>query len=270
MAGDALALAGRMAGAYAAFVRAHLLRILEYRASFAIGSLAILTRHAATLLTLWVIFGRARALAGWSVDQVLFLYGTVSLIVAFHHLLFFNTYRLEFLIHEATLDRYLLRPLPTLFQLLLYHFDDDALGDFVPAIAILAYAAARLGIELSAWTCAVFAAGIAGGVLVHFGIHLVLCSWSFWFVKSRALIQLFAELRPLSHYPLGAYGSPVRTVLCTAIPLAFAGFFPAEYLARPGTVSGMALLALPVGLACFALGLVAWSAGLARYSSAGS
>lgn len=262
---------GRAAlGLCVAYVRAHGLRILEYRANFFIGVCAIMARHAVSLLTLWVVFSHTRLLGDWQPYEVLYLYGYVSLIVAVWHLFFANTLRVEFLVRDAGFDLYLVRPLPPLFQLFFYYFDDDALGDFIPALASLAVASVQLGIEYTWLTVGVFMLGLAGGVLIHFGIHLLLSAWSFWFIKSRALVNLFSEVRRFSEYPLDIFPVSVQWVLTIAVPIAFAGFYPAEQVLAPTSLSLLAWLTLPVGLLVCGAGMVVWHAGLARYQSAGS
>lgn len=259
----------RAVGLCGAYVRAHTRRILEYRANFLIGICAVMTRHVVSLLTLWVIFSHTAVLGDWQPYEVLYLYGYVSLVLAIWHLLFANTLRVEFLVRDAGFDRYLVRPLPPLFQLLFYYFDDDAVGDFIPALACLGVASAELGVQYNASTIAVFALGLAGGVLIHFGIHLLLSAWSFWFVKSRALINLFSDVRRFSEYPLDIFPLSLQWVLTVAIPIAFAGFYPADRVLSP-TLSYLAWLALPVGVGVLAAGAAVWHAGLARYQSAGS
>jgi ABC-2 type transport system permease protein len=260
----------RGAGLIGAFVRANLRKVLEYRTNFAIGVAAIMTRHVIGLLTLWVIFAHTRALGRWEPYQVLYLYGYMSLIVAIWHATLANTLRVEVLVRDAGFDLFLVRPLPPLFQLMFYYFDDDALGDFIPAIACLAVASARLDVRYTPATMLVFALGLAGGVLIHFGIHLLLSAWSFWYVKSRALLNLFSELRRFGDYPLDIFPVTIQWLLTVVVPIAFAGFFPAAEVLSPESFVWIAWLSLPVGVLAVAVGGVVWHRGLATYQSAGS
>ena len=260
----------RWLAAYATFTRAHLLKLLQYRTSFFIGIAAVACRHLAGVLTLWVIFSKVRALGGWSVSEALFLYGFVSLVNGVHHLFFMNTFRVEYMVQNAQLDRYLCRPLPVLLQIMLFYFDDDALGDIVPAVAILAVAGAQLEIDPSPDNLLILGGGLLGGVLVFLGLHLVLCSWSFWFVKSRALIQLFGEVRRFSEYPLHIFPPAIQLLLTLVIPIAFAAYYPVARLVGEGVPGKLALFSLPVGVVAAAFGALVFRAGLRRYQSTGS
>ncbi|MFC2173421.1 ABC transporter permease [Acidobacteriota bacterium] len=255
---------------YLVYTRANIRRILEYRSSFFIGFAAILSRHVIGILTLWVIFSTVQALGGWNAYQVVYLYAYVNLIAALWHFFFANTIRMEFLVQSGDLDWYLVRPLPPLFQLMLYYFDDDALGDIVPAVLLLVISSVRLGIAYTFGVVIVFAAGLLGGVMIHFGIHLILSSWSFWFIKSRAIIGLFTEIKRFSEYPLRIFSFPIQLILSILVPIAFAGYYPAERILTMPTLSVAAFLSLPVGMIVLAAGLAVWHYGLTKYQSTGS
>ncbi len=255
---------------YAAFVRANVLRLLEYRLSFFIGIGSVLTRHVVGVLTLWVVFSQVDSIGGWTAYQVVYLYAFVNLISAIHHFFFMNTFRLEFAVQYGEMDIYLTRPLPALFSLMLYYFDDDALGDLIPAVLLLWVSSRELGIDYTPAMILAAALGVIGGVLIYFGIHLVLSSWSFWFVKSRSLIRLFGEVRRFTEYPLRIFSPSIQLVLTIVVPIAFAGFYPTEDILTRSTLSLVSYLSLPIGLAFFAVGLLVWRLGLSRYSSTGS
>jgi ABC-2 type transport system permease protein len=97
-----------------------------------------------------------------------------------------------------------------------------------------------------------------------------LSSWSFWFVRSRALINLFQEVRRFSEYPLSIFPMPLQWLFTLVVPIAFAGFYPSERLLEVTALSRLAWLALPLGLATYAVGALVWHAGLARYQGTGS
>jgi viologen exporter family transport system permease protein len=255
---------------YLAFVKANVQRLLEYRMSFFIGIASVLTRHVVGVLTLWVIFTQVDSIGGWSAYQVVYLYAFVNLISAIHHFFFMNTFRLEFAVQYGELDIYLTRPLPALYSLMLYYFDDDAIGDLVPAIILLFVSSAKLGIVYTPAVILVFAMGVTGGVLLYFGIHLTLACWSFWFVKSRSLIRLFGEVRRFTEYPLRIFSPSIQLVLTVLVPIAFAGFYPTEDLLSRSTLSWVSYLCLPVGVAVLAVGVFVWRIGLSRYASTGS
>jgi ABC-2 type transport system permease protein len=62
----------------------------------------------------------------------------------------------------------------------------------------------------------------------------------------------------------------LQWVFTLIVPIAFAGFYPAERLLSVTTLSLLAWLALPLGLVTFGVGAAVWHAGLARYQSTGS
>jgi ABC-type uncharacterized transport system permease subunit len=62
----------------------------------------------------------------------------------------------------------------------------------------------------------------------------------------------------------------IQWLFTLLVPTAFAGFYQTQRLLTVTTLSSLAWLALPVGVATCGLGLLIWHAGLARYQSAGS
>ncbi|MDD1370527.1 ABC-2 family transporter protein [Bacillus sp. MHSD17] len=55
---------------------------LEYRGDFIVGLLSDLSLQAVNLIFILVVFGHTQALKGWSREEVIFIYGFLSRIVA--------------------------------------------------------------------------------------------------------------------------------------------------------------------------------------------
>ena len=85
-----------------------------------------------------------------------------------------------------------------------------------------------------------------------------------------ALIQLFGEARRFSEYPLHIFSPPMQLVLTIIVPIAFAGFYPVEQILDGTTLSWFALLSVPVGAVCVAIGGAVFRLGLTQYQSTGS
>ncbi|EYB66459.1 MULTISPECIES: ABC-2 family transporter protein [Deinococcus] len=97
-----------------------------------------------------------------------------------------------------------------------------------------------------------------------------MASTTFWTQeRGIGLFPLFYNTINFSRYPLTVYPAAVRFVLTFVLPYAFIAFYPAAGLLR-GAYALLGWLTLPVGLAVFALGLLVWQRGTARYEGAGS
>src|SRR5215470_6792221 len=112
---------------------------LEHRADFFISVMTMTLATVFGLAVVYLIFGRTRALEGWSYPELLFLYGFSLLPMGMFNVIGVNLYQFSdsYLI-QGKFDRVLLRPVHSLFQILFEQLRIESLGDAVLGIAILA------------------------------------------------------------------------------------------------------------------------------------
>jgi ABC-2 type transport system permease protein len=104
-------------------------------------------------------------------------------------------------------------------------------------------------------SCCVF---IAAGVIFH--------SAAFWLGPVDSLARTMWEfLVMFSVYPETIFQGPIRVLLFTAIPAAFAGFMPARLAHDPTLANIAGALCGAAGVSCVAL--VVFARGLRRYES---
>ena len=72
------------------FVVQELKRMMEYKGDFIIGIIGFLAVQVSNLLFLWLIFRQVPDLMGWSVNEIVFIYGFSLLPKGLDHLLFDN------------------------------------------------------------------------------------------------------------------------------------------------------------------------------------
>ena len=75
---------------YRVFAAQELKRMMEYKADFIIGIVGFLLLQVSNLLFLWLIFRQVPGLMGWSVNEIVFIYGFSLLPKGLDHLLFDN------------------------------------------------------------------------------------------------------------------------------------------------------------------------------------
>lgn len=57
------------------FVAQELKRMMEYKGDFIVGVIGFLMVQCSNLLFLWIIFNNIPSLMGWSLNEVVFIYG---------------------------------------------------------------------------------------------------------------------------------------------------------------------------------------------------
>src|SRR5712692_3603942 len=96
---------------------------MEYRVSFLIGLGALFIAQGASLATIWVIMQKVPSLNGWTLTELLLIYGLVIFCRSFSHMFTDNTWRVGGAIRAGDFDRYLVRPIDPLFHLLADEFN---------------------------------------------------------------------------------------------------------------------------------------------------
>ncbi|GMV80287.1 MAG: transporter [Planctomycetota bacterium] len=244
---------------------------LEYRADFLMECLAALLQQAAGLLMLAFLFEHIHALREWSREEVFFIYGFALLPRALFDAVAMNFYQFSdrYLV-QGEMDRLLLRPLSSLFQMLMEGIGFDFVADLTLGIAVLSYASYKLGLV---WT---LQSGLLLGVLafsawaVLMGVFLTLTALTFWSQERVGLIPPIYNLLSFSNYPLTIFNKLVAFALTFVIPFGYIAYYPSTAFLKDGLLASQAYWTPLAGLACLAVGGLTWRAGLRRYSGAGS
>src|SRR6201988_4864251 len=103
---------------YGHFLLQHFKTLLEYRINFVIGAVSTIAWQGASILTVWVVMRQVPTLKGWSYDEVLLIYGLVTLCKSINHMFADNLWTVgEQYIRHGGFDRFLVRPIDPLFHL---------------------------------------------------------------------------------------------------------------------------------------------------------
>lgn len=244
---------------------------LEYRADFFIECMAALLQQAAGLFMLLVLFQNIKGLGDWRWEEILFIYGFSLLPRACFDAFAMSLYGFsDKYIVQGEMDRCLLRPLNTLFQVLLEGFSLDFIADLTLGISILVFASIRLHHE---WT---FEQGlwvilfIAGGWGVLMGVFIGLTSMAFWSQDRLVIVPPVYNLLEFSRFPLNIFNKFVTFLLTFIIPFGFLGYYPTSALLHKGELSWIAFAAPIAGLVSLTAAGLMWRNGLRQYAGAGS
>lgn len=134
---------------YALLAGAWMRSAAQYPASML---MLVLTQAAVTsldLLAILIMFAQTPRLGGFSLPEVMFLYGTSGVAFGVADVTLGTVERLGEHIRQGTLDTLLLRPVSPLLQIAAEDFSPRRLGKLVPCTIVLVLALSRLDI---AWT----------------------------------------------------------------------------------------------------------------------
>ncbi len=259
----------RYLGLYPFFLRQQAKQLLEYRAGFVIGLAGMLLVHGASLAFIWVIMSQLPSLNGWSLPEVLFIYGLLAFGRSFAHMFTDNTWAMGYFIRQGEFDRLLVRPIDPLFHLLADGFNVDGLGNFLVGGALVITAGQALGIFSSLFNIAYLAVAVASGAVIFFSLNLISSISAFWIIDSLPVSEAVFGNSLFTHYPLTIYPRAIRFILTWLIPYAFASFYPASFLLGRD-LGPLVWLSPLVAAVLLVVGYRLWLVGLRRYESTGS
>ena len=243
--------------------------VLEYRANFIIGAASALFGQGASLLTIWVVMRQVPSLNGWTLEEVLLIYGLVILSRSFSHMFTENLWVVGHYIRDGGFDRFLVRPINPLFQILAERLDSDGVGNFLVGLALVLSAGRTLGIFHSAFNVIYLAMAVLSGGVIFFALNLITSASAFWIIESIPVSAAVFENYLFAHYPLTIYPRAINWMLTWVIPYGFASFYPASFVLGRN-IGLMAWLSPLVAAVLVVIGYRLWGVGLRHYAGTGS
>lgn len=245
---------------------------LIYKTDFLLNSFSQILNLTTSLAFLTLIFTQVNEINGWSFPEMLFLAGIGGIAMNLHHIFLLNIYNLgEDYIVTGKMDRFKLRPLNVLFQVYADNVRDENLPKLITNFALIFYAANQMQLQLLTFENIAYGIPVMISAVLTFGsVYLLISSLAFWSARSRPLIWLIFRISDFRRYPYSIYSLPIRAVLITLVPLAFASFFPATFFLGRDSWRIYQYLSLIAGPVAFFLAYQFFRFGLSKYSSTGS
>ena len=244
---------------------------ISYRGDFFIS---LATSMAATIFSLGfvvILFQKATQLAGWRLEEVVFLWGFTQIPYGLFNVISLNLYDFgNNYIIEGKFDRVLLRPVSSLFQVLFETFRIESLQEVVTGIFCMWWASHRLGIHWTAGKISTLLFFSVFAAIIYVSIFLILSTVSFFWEDRIGVHPPVWNVIAFGRYPLSIYSGVVRFFLCWIIPFGLASFYPSVRLLGR-TVTPEYLPLVPVVAAVFlTMAISLWNFGTRHYSSTGS
>jgi ABC-2 type transport system permease protein len=247
---------------------------LQYRASLATFTVATLLVTGLDFASIALLFGQVQTLAGWSFEEVAFLYGTSGVAFGLADMAVGSVDRVGERIRRGTFDTFLLRPAGSLLQLVTDEFALRRIGKVVQPAIVLAVAVGALDLRWNPARATLTLVMILAGAVIAGSIWVTSAAATFWTVEGReAANAVTYGGATLIQHPLPLYGELVRS-LAFVIPLAFISYLPSlEVLdkADPLGVPVALRFASPlVAVASAWVAAAAWRFAVRHHRSTGS
>ena len=159
--------------------------LMEYRVNFLIGASSTIILQAAGLLTIWVVMRQVPDLNGWTLNEILLIYGLVTISESITHMFADNLWTVGHnYIRSGEFDRFLVRPIDPLFHLLADRFCHDGIGNFVVGAGLIAISTAALGVVWMPLNLLYLVVAIVSGGAIFIALNLITATSAFWIVES--------------------------------------------------------------------------------------
>ncbi|MCI0687590.1 MAG: ABC transporter permease [Sporichthyaceae bacterium] len=249
--------------------------LAQYPASLAMLTLSQLVITGIDAIVILFIFEHTSTYAGFSLPEVMFLYGTSGVSFAIADATIGSVERLGRHIRAGTFDVIMLRPVSPLVQVAADQFSPRRLGKLVQAAVVLWVGVATMDVEWTAGRIAMVPVTIVSGVFI-FGALWVLGA-TYQFLAGEAAQAMNAATYGgnfVTQYPLNVLSTDAIRALTWVVPLAFVNWLPALYILDqpdPLDLPVPVRFASPlVALLLCGIAALVWRTGLRHYRSTGS
>jgi ABC-2 type transport system permease protein len=252
------------------YLKIYLKTRLTYRSDFWIEVFSDLLFLTMNLIFILVIFGHTEWLAGWSREQIIFIYGYFMVPWGLFSAMFNLWGFTERYIVKGEMDRVLTRPVHHLSQLLLENMDPSGLFSAIIGVVIMAYTWPMLDVTFHWWDPVLFVILVLGSVMIYGGIYVSLTAISFFSDSPTGILPMMWNIQNYGRYPITIYNKLLQFTLTWILPFAFVGFYPAAFFLEAQSLQWFALLTPVMGGVFLFIGLMLWKHGVLRYRGAGS
>lgn len=256
---------------YKDFIVQYIKILMQSKANFFIGFIGFVFSQASGILFLTIIFSQIPNLNGWSFYEILFIYGFAQLPRGLDHLYsdYIWMFSMEVII-KGEFDRYLLRPLNPLFQVLAERFQLDALGELFVGAVIVIISIINLDITVTFLGILSFILVIIAGSIIYTAIKLFFASFAFWMKDSYPILNIVYMFSDFTKYPNSIYSKGVQALLSFIIPFAFTAFIPASYFLNKASFAYAVIGTCFIAIISFAIAYAVWLKGMKAYESSGN
>lgn len=250
---------------------------MAYPLPFLLDFLATALIVLISFITIALVLQRFGDIAGWTLWEVAFLYGTVEFAFGVMDLVFggFDPDYFALQIRTGALDQMLLRPVSVAVQIFSTNIQMRRFGRIAQGGLVLGLALTRAPIDWT-WAKAAYLPLMLAGIVLFFGGLFVFGSTlTFWTVERIEAVNIFTYGgTEMMAYPMSVYPLWMRRFFTFIVPAIFLNYYPALYfldkpdpLGFPGFAPFLAPLA---GLLVFLGAARFWQFGLQHYQSTGS
>lgn len=247
----------------------------QYRANVITSILGGIIYQLTGFLVVWIIVDRFTELGGWTLSEIAFLYGMRLTSHGIFYATISQMFEIDRVLINGEYDRFLVRPMSALAQVLTRKLRVNCFGDLIGGVALLGFAGRGIDVDWSLPAIGLLLTAVVGGAMVEGAVQIAMGSLSFRFLNTVAVRASVNEVFNLyGNYPMRIFPGLLQYLLTFALPVAFVAYLPASVILDRTdglhVATWLAWSAPLVGVMLFALALRVWSRMSRQYQSAGN
>jgi ABC-2 type transport system permease protein len=244
---------------------------LEYKADFIIMLFTGSVLQLLGLLFLGVLFSNIPPIQGWTMWEIVLILASIFFTEGVVSFAFEGMWRTVRLINLGDLDRFLLRPVSPILQILAHDLGPHGIGNMVTGAVLFAFALGRTQIAWT-WDRVLFLPVlVVSAAAIRTAISFAANCSAFWLTSFYNAFPLMVhQMADFAKYPATLFTEPIRFLVTVILPYAFIGYVPAVYLFDKAPWGAAAWLAPLIAIWCILLARSIFYRGLRRYDSPGN
>lgn len=256
---------------YKVLVSQFLKTIMQSKVDFFIGLLGFFFTQVMGIVFLYLVFEQIPSLQGWTLDQLIFIYGFAQIPRGIDHLLTDNIWMVAYwLVIDGDFDRYMLRPMNVFFQVICEKLQPDALGELLVGTILVVISLSKGILVVDAVHILLFFVSVIAGAVIYTSVKLFFSAIAFWVKQSGPFLQVAYEMTNFAKYPTEIYSRAVRFVITWVIPFAFVAYLPASYFLNRGSVFSTIGIECIIAVVLWIISYSFFMYGTTKYESAGN
>lgn len=242
-------------------VKYNIMREMVNKVTFLTNVVFMMLNNASILVQWFILFRLREDVGGYTMREILLLWGLVSASFGLSRILFARAFSLSELVIKGKLDAYLVQPKNVLVSVITSSTNISAIGDLLYGVGLACACGLRVGGFF------LFLLFIMTGTVIFTAFGLFVGSLSFWFLRMDMLEnEVVMGMISFCTYPDGIFRGVSRFVLYFVIPVGMAVWHPVHIIGGFDlkmfiTVLGYAGLLSAAAVAVFYRGLRRYSSG---------
>lgn len=256
---------------YRVLITQFLKTIMQSKVDFLMGLFGFFFAQIMGIAFLYLVFEQIPSLQGWTLDQLIFIYGFAQIPRGIDHLFTDNIWLVAWWsVINGEFDRYMLRPMNIFFQVIAEKLQPDALGELLVGMILVVRSLSKGIVITDLLHFVLFFVSIFAGALIYTSIKLFFASLAFWIKRSGPFLQVAYEMSDFAKYPTEIYAKGIRFLITWVVPFAFVAYLPASFFLKSDTSGVVIGIECGIAVIFWCIAYVVFDRGTHVYESAGN